>query len=319
MVKIFIFLFNRKGVHLIVNETCIYIWHLLVIWIRRSVLHVTFLVVIFTVLTNVSQVIVGHGEPAPRLCNKDPFALKSLSYLSRIFPKAKFVLMLRDGRATVHSMISRKVCWVSFSYQGCRQTNFLTGSCFLTTTWQVCTGSTSILWSRPVVIGLLCLSYLSASIHRSPSLASTWPATGTVWPSGAVRWRPCSASARQLGSPDVCPSAMSSSSSTQRRKWGSCFTSWSCSGTHQCCTMKSWLERLVACLSPSEYLKCVCGCVGGCQTYLFAPVVSSHADSFSFMCWGFTYFLERQADFKFFKCVLKSKFFHFYCGGGRPF
>ena len=51
----------------------------------------------------------GHGEPAARLCNKDPFALKSLSYLARIFPKAKFVLMLRDGRATVHSMISRKV------------------------------------------------------------------------------------------------------------------------------------------------------------------------------------------------------------------
>lgn len=59
--------------------------------------------------TCVFQVIVGHGEPAPRLCNKDPFALKSLTYLSRIFPKAKFVLMLRDGRATVHSMISRKV------------------------------------------------------------------------------------------------------------------------------------------------------------------------------------------------------------------
>lgn len=61
------------------------------------------------------QVIVGHGEPAPRLCNKDPFALKSLSYLSHIFPKAKFVLMLRDGRATVHSMISRKVGGVSFN------------------------------------------------------------------------------------------------------------------------------------------------------------------------------------------------------------
>jgi len=60
------------------------------------------------------QVIVGHGEPAPRLCNKDPFALKSLSYLARIFPKAKFVLMLRDGRATVHSMISRKVSLLFF-------------------------------------------------------------------------------------------------------------------------------------------------------------------------------------------------------------
>ncbi|XP_026227044.1 tyrosylprotein sulfotransferase 1, like [Anabas testudineus] len=68
------------------------------------------------------EVIVGHGEPAPRLCNKDPFALKSLSYLARIFPKAKFVLMLRDGRAAVHSMISRKVTISGFdlnSYRDC--------------------------------------------------------------------------------------------------------------------------------------------------------------------------------------------------------
>lgn len=68
------------------------------------------------------EVIVGHGEPALRLCNKDPFALKSLSYLASIFPKAKFVLMLRDGRATVHSMISRKVTISGFdltSYRDC--------------------------------------------------------------------------------------------------------------------------------------------------------------------------------------------------------
>lgn len=68
------------------------------------------------------EVIVGHGEPAPRLCNKDPFALKSLSYLSRLFPHAKFVLVLRDGRATVHSMISRRVTITGFdlsSYRDC--------------------------------------------------------------------------------------------------------------------------------------------------------------------------------------------------------
>lgn len=68
------------------------------------------------------EVIIGHGEPAPRLCNKDPFALKSLSYLAHIFPKAKFVLMLRDGRASVHSMISRKVTISGFdltSYRDC--------------------------------------------------------------------------------------------------------------------------------------------------------------------------------------------------------
>uniref|UniRef100_W5KEZ1 Protein-tyrosine sulfotransferase n=1 Tax=Astyanax mexicanus TaxID=7994 RepID=W5KEZ1_ASTMX len=68
------------------------------------------------------EIIVGHGEPAPRLCNKDPFALKSLTYLSKLFPRAKFVLMLRDGRATVHSMISRKVTITGFdltSYRDC--------------------------------------------------------------------------------------------------------------------------------------------------------------------------------------------------------
>ncbi|XP_073405524.1 protein-tyrosine sulfotransferase 1-like [Dendrobates tinctorius] len=43
------------------------------------------------------EIIVKHGLPAPYLCNKDPFALKSLSYLAKIFPNAKFVLMVRDG------------------------------------------------------------------------------------------------------------------------------------------------------------------------------------------------------------------------------
>ncbi|KAF3847239.1 hypothetical protein F7725_020267 [Dissostichus mawsoni] len=53
------------------------------------------------------EIIVKHGEPANFLCNKDPFALKSLSYLAKI-SHAKFLLMILDGRASVHSMISRK-------------------------------------------------------------------------------------------------------------------------------------------------------------------------------------------------------------------
>ncbi|TDH15247.1 hypothetical protein EPR50_G00029700 [Perca flavescens] len=68
------------------------------------------------------EIIVKHGEPANFLCNKDPFALKSLSYLAKIFPHAKFVLMIRDGRASVHSMISRKVTIAGFdlgSYRDC--------------------------------------------------------------------------------------------------------------------------------------------------------------------------------------------------------
>uniref|UniRef100_K7FLE9 Protein-tyrosine sulfotransferase n=1 Tax=Pelodiscus sinensis TaxID=13735 RepID=K7FLE9_PELSI len=72
------------------------------------------------------EIIVKHGEPAPYLCNKDPFALKSLTYLARIFPNAKFLLMVRDGRASVHSMISRKVTIAGFEtmYNQCMEVGF---------------------------------------------------------------------------------------------------------------------------------------------------------------------------------------------------
>ncbi|XP_064163995.1 protein-tyrosine sulfotransferase 2 [Anguilla rostrata] len=68
------------------------------------------------------EIIARHGEPAPLLCNKDPFTLKSAVYLSQIFPNSKFLLMLRDGRAAVHSMISRRVTIAGFdlsSYRDC--------------------------------------------------------------------------------------------------------------------------------------------------------------------------------------------------------
>ncbi|XP_078451442.1 protein-tyrosine sulfotransferase 1-like [Lampetra fluviatilis] len=70
----------------------------------------------------VLEIVAKHGEPAQRLCNKDPFALKSLSYLATLFPESRFLLMLRDGRASVHSMISRRVTVSGFdlsSYRDC--------------------------------------------------------------------------------------------------------------------------------------------------------------------------------------------------------
>lgn len=42
-------------------------------------------------------------------CNKDPFLLNNAIYLKRLFPKAKFIFMIRDGRAVAHSLITRKV------------------------------------------------------------------------------------------------------------------------------------------------------------------------------------------------------------------
>lgn len=99
------------------------------------------------------EIIAKHGEPAPRLCNKDPLTLKMGSYVIELFPnvsssthtythshthlhtlthllcicldlQAKFLFMVRDGRATVHSIISRKVTITGFdlaSYRQCMQ------------------------------------------------------------------------------------------------------------------------------------------------------------------------------------------------------
>lgn len=70
------------------------------------------------------EVVAKHGPAAPRLCNKDPFTLKSAIYLSQQFPRSKFILMIRDGRAVVHSIITRKVTISGFdlkSYRSCLQ------------------------------------------------------------------------------------------------------------------------------------------------------------------------------------------------------
>ena len=68
------------------------------------------------------EIIAKHGKPAPHLCNKDPFTLKSTVYLKKQFPNSKYLLMIRDGRAVVHSLITRKVTISGFdlkSYRKC--------------------------------------------------------------------------------------------------------------------------------------------------------------------------------------------------------
>lgn len=67
------------------------------------------------------EIIVNHGEPAPRFCNKDPLTLKMGTYVMELFPNAKFLFMVRDGRGTVHSIISRKVTITGFDLTSYRQ------------------------------------------------------------------------------------------------------------------------------------------------------------------------------------------------------
>ncbi|EFA09909.1 protein-tyrosine sulfotransferase [Tribolium castaneum] len=67
------------------------------------------------------EIIVKHGEPAPRLCNKDPLTIKMGTYVVDLFPNAKFIFMVRDGRATAHSIITRKVTITGFDLTSYRQ------------------------------------------------------------------------------------------------------------------------------------------------------------------------------------------------------
>lgn len=66
-------------------------------------------------------IVVGHGEPAERLCNKDPMTFGAVQLLSEMFEKARFIFMIRDGRAVVHSLISRGVVISGFNASGYRE------------------------------------------------------------------------------------------------------------------------------------------------------------------------------------------------------
>ncbi|CAH8511998.1 unnamed protein product [Heterobilharzia americana] len=55
------------------------------------------------------SIIKNAGEDAPVLCNKDPLTFIHLAYLANLFPEAKFVHMVRDGRAVINSLMKRNV------------------------------------------------------------------------------------------------------------------------------------------------------------------------------------------------------------------
>lgn len=57
----------------------------------------------------ISEIILNHGAPAQYLCNKDPLVLNYMYDIIRLFPKARFVLMVRDGRAVAYSIVSRNI------------------------------------------------------------------------------------------------------------------------------------------------------------------------------------------------------------------
>lgn len=51
----------------------------------------------------ITHIMENRGFKAPRLCAKDPDVIYFTEYLHSIFPKAKFIYMVRDGRAAAYS------------------------------------------------------------------------------------------------------------------------------------------------------------------------------------------------------------------------
>ena len=55
------------------------------------------------------EILERHGNYAPILCAKDPTITQSTIYLSQILPTSKFILMIRDARAIMPSIVLRGV------------------------------------------------------------------------------------------------------------------------------------------------------------------------------------------------------------------
>ncbi|CAF3323564.1 unnamed protein product [Rotaria socialis] len=67
------------------------------------------------------EILLNHNQYADVLCDKDPFVLKYATYISSIFSNAKFILLVRDARAVIHSVMTRKVTITGFSLLDYRQ------------------------------------------------------------------------------------------------------------------------------------------------------------------------------------------------------
>jgi protein-tyrosine sulfotransferase len=61
------------------------------------------------------QILIRHSQNADVLCSKDPFVLNHATYIASLFPASKFLLLIRDARAVIHSVMTRKVSISDFN------------------------------------------------------------------------------------------------------------------------------------------------------------------------------------------------------------
>lgn len=59
----------------------------------------------------------GQKSPdATTICVEESLSYKYVDYLKEIFPKAKFIFAIRDGRTVIHSLITKRVPSIIYIY-----------------------------------------------------------------------------------------------------------------------------------------------------------------------------------------------------------
>ena len=63
----------------------------------------------------ISNIIHFQGKSAQNICTKDPETLKHIELLAKLYKNSKFILMIRDARATIHSVVQKHLTAAQYS------------------------------------------------------------------------------------------------------------------------------------------------------------------------------------------------------------
>jgi len=61
------------------------------------------------------EMLLKQDKLAPNICNKDKNIYDYMGYMKNLFPKVKFIFMIRDGRATVASLLKKNIIYPKIS------------------------------------------------------------------------------------------------------------------------------------------------------------------------------------------------------------
>jgi protein-tyrosine sulfotransferase len=87
--------------------------------------------------TFISNIIYSQGKIAQNICTKDPETLKHIELLAQLYTNSKFILMIRDARATIYSVMKKNLSAGQYSQDYSK--NFIIWNRFIHNMYSQCT------------------------------------------------------------------------------------------------------------------------------------------------------------------------------------